>query len=124
VHGKNRLASNSLLEALVFSKITAKEINEMKRGHEKMVQVHLDHARKIPHYNVKIDELSIWMDNNMAVNKNYEQIALMKAQIDSLMQNPEEYVVINVDDIRANNALKAFQKMINETLEEKNNAIK
>ncbi|OJV62385.1 MAG: hypothetical protein BGO41_06200 [Clostridiales bacterium 38-18] len=118
VHGKNRLASNSLLEALVFSKLTAKEINKMKRGYENRVQVHLEHTRKIPHYNIKISELSSWMDKNMAINKNYEQINLMKLQIDALIQNPEAYVAINVDDIRTNNALKALQRMIDETLEE------
>lgn len=119
VHGKNRLASNSLLEALVFSKITAKEISRMKNNHEKVIQIHSPISKQIPHYEVELKALSIWMDENMGIVKNYPEITRMKKVIQAMIDEPVEFVQINIEDIKCNNALIVMNEMLDQALQEK-----
>lgn len=119
VHGKNRLASNSLLEALVFSKITAKEISRMKSSHEKVIQIHSPTSKQIPHYQVELRTLSVWMDENMGIVKNYPEIKRMKKEIQAIIDEPEEFVSINIEDIKRNNALIVMNEMLTQALQEK-----
>lgn len=121
VHGRNRLASNSLLEALVFSKITAKEISRMKSDHEKVIQIHSTISKQIPHYNVELKALSIWMDENMGIVKNYSEIKRMKKEIQDMLDQPNEFVGINIEDIKCNNALIVMNEMLGQALQENEN---
>ncbi len=118
VHGKNRLASNSLLEAIVFAKKAAKDIMRMNYKHERVIQIHPDYTTKIPHYDVEIKSLSTWMDLNMGIEKNYAEITVMKAKLDQLLKNPASYEAVNISDIKTNNVLIVMKEMLKQALQE------
>ncbi|MFA7083951.1 MAG: FAD-binding protein [Arcobacteraceae bacterium] len=90
VHGANRLASNSLLEGIVFSKIAVEE--SMKQAFLIDVQ---NYTHPIKHFirNEEIDKeiknsLRLLMWENVAIMRNLEDLKATLIQIDTFLKEP------------------------------------
>jgi len=118
VHGINRLASNSLLEAIVFAKKTAEEIMKMNHKHENVIQIHSEENNKMPHYDIETIALTQWMDQNMGIEKNYAEIEIMKNKLEMILSNPVSFEPINIQEIKTNNALVVMKEMLANALKE------
>lgn len=94
LHGANRLASNSLLESLVFSHRAAHKTNES------INKVHLNHA--IPD----------WNDEGTVLNEEMILITQTKKELQNIMSN---YVGIVRSNLRLNRALKRLEIIYRET---------
>lgn len=109
VHGKNRLASNSLLESVVFGRIAAEQINEkfLKKGAKKAVEVPNDMIvlsgnKPLPHgYRTKIRHL---LQKGFYVFANLEEAKKSIIEVKEIEKtlNSSEYE-ISVDLIEARN---------------------
>ncbi|MCL2035884.1 MAG: FAD-dependent oxidoreductase [Oscillospiraceae bacterium] len=74
VHGNNRLASNSLLEGLVFSRLAAEDIN--------CLDFSLDNLQEIP----EILEISRTYEKDSAISLDCELLESLRAEIKAIMQ--------------------------------------
>lgn len=124
VHGKNRLASNSLLEALVFSSKAASKINQkyedenLTGGRILIPDMKDETSLKIPHHQFDLEELNHWMDEHFGVKKDDEFIVTMLQRVKHMLQFPVDYVEINTIDIVKNNMLIILEKMLSQELQD------
>ena len=132
VHGKNRLASNSLLEAIVFAKKTAQAINrDTLDGFTKMGCdyeqdcTHVQPLDYLPTFEIELSELAMWMDANMGIEKNIPEIEIMyqklASRLNSFISSPKRSH-IDRETIKKHNALIVMKEMLCHVLEEKNHA--
>ncbi len=132
VHGKNRLASNSLLEAIVFAKKTAQAINrDTLDGFTKMGCdyeqdcTHVQPLDYLPTFEIELSELAMWMDANMGIEKNIPEIEIMyqklASRLNSFIASPKRSH-IDRETIKKHNALIVMKEMLCHVLEEKNHA--
>ncbi len=90
VHGKNRLASNSLLEALVFSRLIAEDINERKiinSGDDADYAMPSPDGKALADKTAIQDEIRAIMQRAYFVYPNYPEAEKGLARIKSLKEN-------------------------------------
>lgn len=95
VHGANRLASNSLLEAVVFAHEIVKSINQ----------------NKPPCYQVNPEPIQVWDDSNTDFAKEWVLISHNRDEIQKIMW---DYVGIVRTDERLTRALKRIRLIVDE----------
>lgn len=116
VHGKNRLASNSLLEALVFGRRAARTILRETGKTEDLRWIPL---RDVPHFNMSFGFLQDWMTRNMGVVKNYDEISDMRKKLEMALWEPVGYRLPNWEDLRNFHVFVLVHKMLRKTIEER-----
>jgi L-aspartate oxidase len=95
VHGANRLASNSLLEALVYAHRCSKTIKEF-----------------LHNYNINIPELSEWDDSGTLT---YDEKVLITHSVNEVKQTMWDYVGIVRSDLRLERAASRIHNLYLET---------
>ncbi|MBI9008603.1 MAG: L-aspartate oxidase [Tenericutes bacterium] len=92
IHGANRLASNSLLECLVFSKAAAKDINN---SIESIDQVSQTAIKGIPNYNYNYKpirkKIGDYMDEHVSIVRNEQGLALTLNVLTDIENNLTKY---------------------------------
>ncbi len=92
VHGANRLASNSLLECLVFGYYSAKDINETISETE---YIHDFHIKELPNYNYNYKpirkKIGDYMDEHVSIVRNEQGLSLTKNVLDDIEKNLVKY---------------------------------
>ncbi len=88
VHGANRLASNSLLECLVFSKSAAKDINETI---EEELESHDYEITELPNYNYNYKpirkKIGDYMDEHVSIVRNEQGLNLTSKVLKDMESN-------------------------------------
>lgn len=99
VHGANRLASNSLLEGLVFGRRCAAEINQLIEQCN-LEQIHIKHQGKKPGKlldSVQIrQDIKQLMDSYAGIERNEEN---MQAALDKILKYIARFEAIEITDI-------------------------
>ncbi|MBE0451852.1 MAG: FAD-dependent oxidoreductase [Clostridia bacterium] len=116
VHGKNRLASNSLLEALVFGRRAAKAILRNSGIVEDLRWIPL---REVPYFNMSFGSLQNWMTRNMGVVKRYDEISNMRKKLEMALMEPSGYRLPNWEDLRLFHVSVLVHEMLIKTIEER-----
>lgn len=99
VHGANRLASNSLLEALVFADSASKNCSELMAGKSAVKKI-------------KINEIPPWDDSGTVNTEEWILISQNKTEIKQIMSN---YVGIVRSNLRLHRALRRIKLIKKET---------
>lgn len=116
VHGKNRLASNSLLEALVFGRRAAKAILRDSGSASDLKWIPL---RDVPYFNMGFASLREWMTRNMGVVKNYDEISDMRKKLEMALWEPVGYRLPNWEDLRIFHVFVLVHEILKKTIEER-----
>lgn len=116
VHGKNRLASNSLLEALVFGRRAARAILRNSAKAEDLRWIPL---REVPYFNMNFESLQNWMTRNMGVVKHYDEISDMRKRLEMALWEPAGYRLPNWEDLRLFHVSVLVHEMLKKTIEER-----
>ncbi|XFA99303.1 L-aspartate oxidase [Candidatus Izemoplasma sp. B36] len=92
VHGANRLASNSLLECLVFGFSAAKNINEtFKNGMKEDTYVIKEIANYNYNYKPIRKKIGDYMDEHVSIVRNEQGLKLTKTTLENIKKNLEKY---------------------------------
>ncbi|MBF4694529.1 L-aspartate oxidase [Fusibacter sp. Q10-2] len=123
VHGMNRLASNSLLEAVVFGRRIAKAIEIMDTDNESQVERALSETIEIPEFDLSQAVLQGWMDTYMGINRDPVKLKKCYNQICELIQRPREThrvdsEAISIETMSIYNALIMMKAMVYDALKE------
>lgn len=109
VHGKNRLASNSLLEAMVFASKAAQNICKSQL---KTIDVIINGIDQIPHFDFNLDDIATWMDDHLGVEKNMDGVVSMIQLLEHRMRHPDEIRPVNAEDVIKNNTLIVLKELL------------
>jgi len=92
VHGANRLASNSLLECLVFGMSSAKHINQTING--EIIDQHF-YVKEMPNYNYNYKpirkKIGDYMDEHVSIVRNKQGLELTKRVLSEIEENLKKY---------------------------------
>lgn len=92
IHGANRLASNSLLECLVFSKSAAKDINNTVEIQE---LPNIETMKGIPNYNYNYKpirkKIGDYMDEHVSIVRNEQGLSLTLNVLEDIEKNLVKY---------------------------------
>lgn len=116
VHGKNRLASNSLLEALVFGRRTAKAIIDNVGSIDDFKWIIL---REVPYFHTDLRVIQKWMTRNMGVVKNYDEISDMKIKLENKLRETKDYRLPNWKDLRTFHSIVLVHEILKKIIEER-----
>jgi L-aspartate oxidase len=106
VHGANRLASNSLLEGMVFGRRSAEDINK-GIGKNQLEEVNFSNNSK--NYGKSLDtdkireEIKIQMDNNVGIERNGPDMEKTLAWMNGIISSLEEAELRDVKDMETLN---------------------
>ena len=125
VHGMNRLASNSLLEAVVFGRRIAMEIEKRDHDNESRFKGRLVETLKIAKVDLDQTVLQGWMDTYMGINRNSVELEDLYNKVCGLVEKSKSCYkvsneVISIDEISIYNALIIMKVMIYDALKEFN----
>lgn len=123
LHGSNRLASNSLLEALVFAHVIAKEIGKpftQSTTNGKETNEVLD-STNLPKPTFNINELKSIMSKYVGVRKTKESLQKAKLKLEEIEINVlnNEDTSCSVESLEAINLLVVAKLIVEESLENK-----
>ena len=120
VHGLNRLASNSLLEAVVFGKRIAREIEKVNPKKGKVLQAYAEKVQESIPYNIKLETLKGWMDRYMGINRDPDELKTLYQKISKILDSSEVVTEVRIENIRIYNALLIMQVMVSDAIKELN----
>ncbi|GKX30119.1 L-aspartate oxidase [Vallitalea longa] len=120
VHGKNRLASNSLLEALVFGRRIARNI-ESKYGKSTKIDKNIRIKNNDSSYKILQDRSSItkWMEQYFGIDRTYYSVKHLETKINNILNDTIEIDYCSRDDIEKINAVMVIKAIINDELNKK-----
>jgi len=119
VHGANRLASNSLLECVVFGKRIADDING-KQPHNLIFESKINHFKKY-NYNYKPvkRKLGMIMDEYVGIVRTEKGLLFAKSQIEELLKGLHKYPNQSKYYFEALNMVQTASLIIDSAIERK-----
>lgn len=124
LHGANRLASNSLLEALVFAHEAAKYLIENIQDYplEKVSVVNKIgfNEKYDAFYNQKVKEVKTTMSNYVTIASSFKNVESAKSKlslIEKAIQLRENSITISLQKLILKNTLLVAQQMVNSRIE-------
>lgn len=114
VHGKNRLASNSLLEAIVFGRRIADKI---EISDETNKHLPLGGNREIHETAVSYEKLKLIMDESMGIERESGKIKKSYLMLEKLLDNPTENKEYNLESVSKLLKIKLIKEILSEAME-------
>lgn len=120
VHGKNRLASNSLLEAIVFGRRIATNIsNNNSIDINKDIRiVNVNSSYKIMEDNHTISK---WMGQYFGIDRTIDKVKQLEHKINKAYVNAKKTNIICEEEIEKVNSIIVIRAIINDDLNKKIN---
>ncbi len=103
VHGANRLASNSLLECIVFGKRIAKDINDKNISNISMINIDIEESVNKYNYHPIREEIRDTMNKYVFIVRDSEGLSLAQSIINRHYKNLIKHPFTTVDYYRALN---------------------
>lgn len=122
VHGANRLASNSLLECIVFGKRIAKAINESVSEKIDVTEAEIEYSVNKYNYHPIREEIRDTMNKYVFIVRDTEGLTLAKSIINRHYKNLVKYPFTTVDYYRALN-ITTVAKLITDAAFERKESI-
>lgn len=117
VHGKNRLASNSLLEAIVFGKRIATHIAKHWTEEKKEIN---DISIHVHQWGIKIEEeeqtISNWMNQYFSIDRSVEQVTYLNKKLIRLITEAQKTNHLTSKEIEKVNAILVMNEMTKDDL--------
>lgn len=110
VHGENRLASNSLLESLVFAKRIASILDKKTKRSPRPDLTHIP-LKEVP--SIEMD-LHQWMTNHMGIVQNPSEMAKLKTKLRDHFLKPKQTVPITWESLKTHHMLLLALAMLKE----------
>ncbi len=122
IHGANRLASNSLLEGLVFGRKIGDEVSSLmsdKTKSDVKLSLRYESGRKSGDEDINhiIDDIKSTMTENVGIIRNKDGLLHAKARIDKYCEAFEERKSVNIKDLELQNMLLLSKLVIESSLE-------
>lgn len=119
VHGANRLASNSLLECVVFGKQIATNINKIENNEIQILETSIDEVdTSLAYHHIRVDVRKIMSKYVFIARKNSE-LKLAKEKMDQYYNELSKIKTISFDYYRAYNTVIVAKLIIDAALARK-----
>jgi len=128
VHGANRMASNSLLECLVFAKTCAKHINHSERQIDQLPGFEDWDASRVKHSQEKVVVSHLWQEarllmwNFVGIVRSDRRLKLAQRRLAQIQQEVNDYYrlyVLTEDLIELRNLVQTAQIIVESALSRK-----